>query len=112
MDEQANEVANSDTTVVMTIEDVKVLRDFTDLFGFVMTDTFKNALDAFEKDQTLHNQTVVKYEICRFLSSLDPEKYPDLKEDLFQRIIADTSEKGYELEFNKTLEEQLTVKES
>jgi hypothetical protein len=94
---------------VSSAEDAKAIRDFVAYFGFPMTENLDKALAAFELSQTLVNQTAMKFELCVFFASLDPEKFPDIKEDLFQRIIHDLGESGYEVEFDRQLESELTV---
>lgn len=94
--------------VVISPEDCNAALDFWRHFEIPIPSSLQGALDSFAADPSVANQDKVKFEICQAISTTDHEAF---KDDMFTKIVEECSGVTYEMQFDKDLEDTVTIKE-
>lgn len=94
--------------VVISPEDCNAALDFWRHFNIPIPEQFQKAMDDFSKSPTFENQQAVKLEICRAISTTDHEAF---KDELFKKIVEECGNVTFQMQFDRDLEEEVTVKE-
>jgi hypothetical protein len=105
---EKNELQEVVRKVVITPEDVAGAAEFWPQFEVPMPSELKAAFDNFQKDPTLANQDELKYQLAKAVSTTDHDCF---KDEMFKEITEECQGVTYEMNFNKTLEQQLTTEE-
>lgn len=92
--------------VVISPEDCNAALDFWRHFNIPISTDLQAALDLFAADSSFENQEKVKFEVCKAISTTDHEAF---KDDMFSKIVEECAGVTYEMQFDKELEETVTV---
>ncbi len=107
MSEQEKSV-EKEKKVVISPEDCNAALDFWRHFNIPIAPALQAAMDAFAADSSFENQEKVKLEICRAISTTDHEAF---KDDMFSKIVEECAGVTFDMQFEKDLEEEVTVQE-
>lgn len=94
--------------VVITAEDCNAAFDFWKHFKIPPIPGLKESIDAFAAEPTFENQQQIKYYICKAIAETDHEAF---KDPLFEKIVAECADVGFDMQFDKDLEKALTTTE-
>jgi hypothetical protein len=94
--------------VVISPEDCNAALDFWRHFNIPISADLQGALDAFAADSSILNQDKVKLEVCKAIAITDHEAF---KDDMFSKIKEECEGVTFEMQFDKDLEDTVTVKE-
>lgn len=114
MSEQQNSSSREQTEqvekekVVVSPEDCNAALDFWRHFKIDIPANLQTALDNFTAEQTYANQQKLKLEICLAISTTDHEAF---KDEMFNKIVEECSSVAYNMQFDRDLEAEVTVKE-
>jgi hypothetical protein len=93
--------------VTITNEDCLNVYKYCDHFKVPMSESFKKALQRFEKDNTYKNQLDIKLEMCKWILSSDHENF---KDSLWEAPKKSAESLVFNLQFDKDLNDELTDK--
>ena len=107
--DQAGQQAVEETNkVVISPEDCNAALDFWRHFNIPISAQLQGALDAFAADPSFKNQERVKLEVTRAIATTDHEAF---KDEMFTKIVEECEGVSFEMQFDKDLEDEVTVKE-
>ncbi len=107
-DQPASQGVEKEKKVVISPEDCNAALDFWRHFNIPIPAELQGALDAFAADPSFINQEKVKLEVCRAISTTDHEAF---KDEMFSKIVEECEGVTFEMQFDKDLEEEVTVKD-
>lgn len=107
MSEQSQGV-EKEKKVVISPEDCNAALDFWRHFNIPIAPALQAAMDQFAADASFENQEKVKLEICRAISTTDHEAF---KDDMFSKIVEECAGVTFDMQFEKDLEDEVTIKE-
>ena len=91
--------------VVIGVNDVECIEKFYENFGFTMPNKLKDAIKAFEGEQTLGTQRELRKQLTLAITEIDD---PTLNK-LFKPVIDACRESGCEMQFEDDIDDMLTV---
>lgn len=94
--------------VVISPEDCNAALDFWRHFNIPISADLQGALDKFAADPSFENQEKVKFEVVRSIATTDHEAF---KDEMFKKIVEECEGLTFEMQFDKDLEDEVTVKE-
>ena len=100
--------APEDKKVVISPEDCSAALDFWRHFNIPISAGLQTALDAFAANPSFENQEKVKFEVVQSIATTDHEAF---KDDMFAKIVEECEGISFEMQFDKDLEDEVTVKE-
>lgn len=108
MSDQTTQGVEKEKKVVISPEDCNAALDFWRHFNIPIPDALQAALDAFAADSSFENQEKVKLEVCKAIATTDHDAF---KDDMFSKIVEECEGVSFEMQFDKDLEAEITVKE-
>lgn len=100
------QLAEKDTTVVITPEDCNAALDFWRHFNIPIPQALQDAFESFSQDPSFPNQEKVKLEVCRAISETDHEAF---KDEMFVKIVEECAGVTFDMQFDKDLEKTLST---
>lgn len=100
------EVQEKKNKIVVSPEDCFAGLDFWKHFNIPIPAALEQAMNDFKENQTFENQQRIKLELCRAISQTDHDAF---KDEMFQKIIVETESVTYDMQFERDLEDTLTV---
>lgn len=94
--------------VVISPEDCNAALDFWRHFNIPIPANLQTALDKFAADPSFDNQEKVKFEVVHAIATTEHEAF---KDEMFQKIVQECEGISFDMQFDKDLEETVTVKE-
>lgn len=99
------DINEQNEVVAISKEDIGNVRNFFSLFEIPMPDRLKEALERFEKEETVYNQNQVRIALCEAMVTSNHEAF---KDQLFSPAVDNSTKILYESNFDKDLEDTLT----
>jgi hypothetical protein len=100
------QLAEKDTTVVISPEDCNAALDFWRHFNIPIPQNLQDAFDLFSTDPSFVNQERIKLEVCKAISQTDHEAF---KDEMFQKIVEECAGVTFDMQFDKDLEKTLST---
>ncbi len=95
----------SEKEVTISSNDCKYIRDFFSVFSLQMSPELVSAVESFEKEQNLENQSKVKTELARFFVTNED---PFIKDEFWDECRGNCQNVLFFKEFDKQLGETLS----
>lgn len=103
--EEAAEVTELEK-IVISPEDCNAAIDFWRHFNIPIPSYLQDAIDRFSKEVTFANQEIVKLALSKSISETDHEAF---KDEMFRKIVEETSAVTFEMQFDKDFEATVSV---
>lgn len=100
--------AEKEQKVAISPEDLNAALDFWRHFNIPIAAGLQTAVEAFTADPSFANQELVTYELCAAITTTDHEAF---KDEMFNMIVKECTSKHFEMQFDRDLEAEVTVKE-
>lgn len=94
--------------VVISADEVNSALDFWRHFNIPITEDLQKAFEDFQKEATFQNQQKIKLAITQAISTSTHEAFLD---EMFSKIREECSDVAFQMQFDKDLEETVTVPE-
>lgn len=106
--DQENKSEENSRQIVISPEDCNAALDFWRHFQIPIPPELQAAMDAFTADQSWENQQRVKLHITGTIATSTHEAFQD---EMFKKIVEECSAVNYDMQFDRDLEDTVTVKE-
>jgi hypothetical protein len=100
------QLAEVDTTVVISPEDCNAALDFWRHFNIPIPQDLQTAFDEFSKDPSFVNQNKVKLQVTKAIAETDHAAF---KDEMFTKIVEECAAVSFEMQFDKDIETTLSV---
>lgn len=91
--------------IVISAKDCQSALDFWRHFNIPIPAELQKAIEAFSEDPSFNNQEMVKYQVCKAISTSDHAAF---KDDYFIKIVEECAAVAYSMSFDEDLEKSLT----